>query len=704
MAKMKNLETSPQGARPGDYPCLMFGCHLDDDGEVRVYDLDGGLREEMGLPATDADDWLMSWLEGAEKAALKGTLKDATDDSAPLIIDLRVRGIDGRSFCLETHIKPRMGAAGAPRWVAVGVDVTERRRSEQLLSLLHNVGVAISKAPEYEAAIHKSLNYSCRVLNAAYGEAWLPDHRNSKLILNSTVDDGHAAWKAFEAAQRLVRHEIDRSPIGLAWRTRRALWADDVKTLIDETAQLAEPPAHASQLSIYVQPIAANDGVIAIFVLYLDRRSVSSLIDNFRTAADQLAAVLQRRRIEQELEYANIIVEQSPTVIYRALATKGAPRVYTSRNVTRFGYSVEDCKFGRFNFPDLVHPDDRPRVLHEVGRMIEGGEDVFEQDYRLITSSGEIRYIHDRTVAIRDAQGTITHWQGALTDITERWLAQERLSQINTQLENLSIKLSKYLSPQIYKSIFSGEQSAEISAKRKKLTIFFSDIADFTRTTDNLESEELTELLNHYLTEMSKIALSFGATIDKYIGDAILAFFGDPESRGVKEDALACVRMAVAMQARMRELQREWRNIGSEAPFQLRIGVNTGFCTVGNFGSEDRMDYTVIGGEVNLAARLQSHSEIGGVLIGHETYSLVKDEIAAEEMQPIMVKGFAKPVRVYRVLNVDPAEGTGACTIHYQRPGAVINIDFDRITDDDLENLEKIVRELSGRLSRVSNE
>src|SRR4029079_15087137 len=113
----------------------------------------------------------------------------------------------------------------------------------------------------------------------------------------------------------------------------------------------------------------------------------------------------------------------------------------------------------------------------------------------------------------------------------------------------------KYLSPQVYSSIFTGQQSVEISSRRKKLTIFFSDIADFTQTTDSLESEELTALLNRYLTEMSRIALEHGATVDKYIGDAILAFFGDPESRGVQEDAVACVRMAIAMQRRMRDLQ-----------------------------------------------------------------------------------------------------------------------------------------------------
>ena len=147
---------------------------------------------------------------------------------------------------------------------------------------------------------------------------------------------------------------------------------------------------------------------------------------------------------------------------------------------------------------------------------------------------------------------------------------EDQLAETNRKLEGLSRKLAKYLSPQIYNSIFTGERSAEISAHRKKLTIFFSDIADFTQTTDSLESEELTGLLNHYLTEMSTIALAHGATIDKYIGDAILAFFGDPESRGVREDALACVKMAIAMQRRMRELQGEWMNVGTEKPLGRR--------------------------------------------------------------------------------------------------------------------------------------
>jgi adenylate cyclase len=250
-----------------------------------------------------------------------------------------------------------------------------------------------------------------------------------------------------------------------------------------------------------------------------------------------------------------------------------------------------------------------------------------------------------------------------LSDRNEQQLSDvsRELAHKNKALEALSKKLSKYLSPQIYHSIFTGAQNVEIASNRKKLTIFFSDVVNFTETTDKLESEDLTNLLNRYLTEMTNIALAHGATIDKYIGDAIMVFFGDPESKGVKEDARACVRMAVAMLRRLRELQAEWQELGAEKPFHLRIGVNTGYVTVGNFGSDDRMDYTIIGSAVNLTARLQSKSDIDGILIGHETYSLVKDEVSVEEQAPINVKGFAEAIRCYKVLGIyDDMAGEGS--------------------------------------------
>jgi class 3 adenylate cyclase len=264
------------------------------------------------------------------------------------------------------------------------------------------------------------------------------------------------------------------------------------------------------------------------------------------------------------------------------------------------------------------------------------------------------------------------------TGFIELRRTQIELTEKNELLANLSSKLAKFLPPQLYNSIFTGTHTTRVAAKRKKLTIFFSDIANFTETTDRLESEELTNLLNQYLTEMSKIAVSYGATIDKYMGDGIMGFFGDPASRGSKEDAIACVKMAIAMQRQMRELQLNWLDLGSEKPFQLRIGVNTGFCTVGNFGSEDRLDYTIIGNEVNLAARLQSHAELGGILLAHETSSLIKDTILTEEEEPVSVKGFAYPVRAYRVVGIyDELEKDGRI-IREERDGFRLLVDLTK--------------------------
>lgn len=223
------------------------------------------------------------------------------------------------------------------------------------------------------------------------------------------------------------------------------------------------------------------------------------------------------------------------------------------------------------------------------------------------------------------------------------------LAQRTATLRSLSEKLSRYLSPQIYQSIFEGAQNATIQTQRKKLTVFFSDIKDFTETAESLEPEDLTRILNEYFSEMSDIALSYGATIDKFIGDAMLIFLGDPKSLGIKEDALQCVRMAIAMQHRMAALQEIWRERGYRLPFRMRIGINTGFCDVGNFGSEQRMEYTIIGAQVNLAARLEHACEPDGILLSGETYALVKDEIECEARAPFAAKGIVKEIPCFSV-------------------------------------------------------
>ena len=287
-------------------------------------------------------------------------------------------------------------------------------------------------------------------------------------------------------------------------------------------------------------------------------------------------------------------------------------------------------------------------------------------------------------------------YQSTINELDEH---KELLEKQNAKLESLSSKLSKYLAPQIFQSIFSGDQEVSLETKRKKLTVFFSDIKDFTQITEDLQAEDLASVLNEYFTEMSQIAHQHGGTIDKFIGDAMLIFFGDPKTKGLEEDAGACVNMAIAMQRRMAELQVIWRDRGYEHPFQMRIGINTGFCNVGNFGSEHRMDYTIIGGEVNLAARLEQEASPGGILLSYETFALVRDTIEAEEQPSIEAKGIRREIRPFALRNI-LGETRTENRIHWNNDGVSIHIDFDRLSDEQrrkaLEKLSEVVERLKG--------
>lgn len=261
------------------------------------------------------------------------------------------------------------------------------------------------------------------------------------------------------------------------------------------------------------------------------------------------------------------------------------------------------------------------------------------------------------------------------------------------QMEDVSGQLAKYLSPQIYESIFSGKQNVEVKSYRKKITVFFSDIVNFTAISDKLESEELTALLNFYLNEMSQIALKHGATIDKYIGDAIMIFFGDPESFGIEEDARRCVAMAVEMQQRMAELWGYWsKHFGLKKDLEIRVGINTGYCTVGNFGSEDRLDYTVVGAAVNLASRLESAAMPSGILVSEETYFQVKNYFSFDAPQQLELKGLERGVIAYEV---DISDTSRAETKNFEGENFQLKLTKHPLDLEELETLKKIIDELS---------
>ena len=200
---------------------------------------------------------------------------------------------------------------------------------------------------------------------------------------------------------------------------------------------------------------------------------------------------------------------------------------------------------------------------------------------------------------------------------------------------------------------------------------------------------------------MSTIALKYGGTIDKYIGDAILIFFGDPESKGYAEDATSCLKMAIEMQQKMQELTNFWgKNFSLKSALSIRIGINTGFCTVGNFGSENRLDYTVIGSPVNLASRLESSAQPNKIIVSEETYLLVRDLFALEEVGEIKLKGISRPVKYYEVISeqIEESERLIIDTNHLK-----IELNQTSFGKEDLLNLENVYLKMKHMMNEIQN-
>jgi len=215
-----------------------------------------------------------------------------------------------------------------------------------------------------------------------------------------------------------------------------------------------------------------------------------------------------------------------------------------------------------------------------------------------------------------------------------------------------NFRLFRSLSPPLQNAVLCGEKLTA-GTRQKRLTIFFSDMERFTELTEELDSAQLSRVMKSYIETMSAIVSRHGGTLDKMMGDGLMVFFGDPRSHGIRIDAINCVCMALDMKRAMVILQQGWRAEGIQTVPILRIGINSGVCEVGNFGNESRLDYTLLGRSVNLASRLENAAQGGEILISNDTYQLIKDAVYCISKGPLLIKGFAKPVNVYRVVDLN---------------------------------------------------
>ena len=351
-------------------------------------------------------------------------------------------------------------------------------------------------------------------------------------------------------------------------------------------------------------------------------------------------------------ESVGILITESLKVDNRDILTEG--------EIYKAPYFILDITYNRLPFwHKLFQP------FRRKGKKIEPSHGMIETINQLreaiVAKSKAYEELEESNLELRKAKEEIdNHARNLERMVEERTVelskAKEDLlilnrdleKKVDDQVEELRRynELRRYLSPKITDRIMSNGSDFNKISHRKLMTILFSDIRGFSDITDALESEEITLLLNNYLSEMIKLIHRHEGTLDKIIGDGIMVFFGDPVS--IPDHAQRAVLLAIDMQKKTDQLKDEWLSYGHD--LNIGIGINTGYMTVGNIGSEFHRDYTVIGNQVNIAARLESKAKPGEILISQRTYSKTKGIATFEEAGTFNLKGIHSSVVVYRVL------------------------------------------------------
>lgn len=241
----------------------------------------------------------------------------------------------------------------------------------------------------------------------------------------------------------------------------------------------------------------------------------------------------------------------------------------------------------------------------------------------------------------------------ALTDTVQaqsaklaEWNAklEQRVNEQLGELENLS-RLKRFFSPQLAEAILTGGADNPLASHRREVTVVFLDLRNFTAFAETSEPEEVMRVLREFHTEMGKLILEHGGTLERFTGDGMMIFFNDPVV--VPDPAARALHMAVAMRERVNEMSIVWGKHGYD--LSLGIGIAQGYATIGAIGFEERLDYGAVGAVTNLAARLCGEAKGGQILTNRKTLSQFEQLVEAEPIGEVSLKGFAKPISVYSI-------------------------------------------------------
>ena len=352
--------------------------------------------------------------------------------------------------------------------------------------------------------------------------------------------------------------------------------------------------------------------------------------------------------LKQERQYKGII-EMLPSAIYfRALDRAGEASFISPQITDLLGYFPADVVGNPDFFQSRLHPDDRDWVLEsqKTINLLER-ESSYAITYRMMHKEGHTVWVLNQVLTVRLEDGTPDYICGILIDVTERKKAEEGLAIEEKKRE----RLQRLLSPAIAQEVISGNVDIEKGGELRETSVLFTDIRGFTSMSEASRPQDIVNVLNEYFERMIEVLFKYEGTLDKFVGDEIMALFGAPVSHD--DDPLRAVKTAIEMRDELAVFNEE-RLAAGLTPIQVGMGINTGECVAGYLGSSQALDYTVIGDPVNVASRLCSVAKTDEIMISESTYEQVKDFVEVEERPPSVVKGKSKPLKNYNVLGLKP--------------------------------------------------
>lgn len=342
-------------------------------------------------------------------------------------------------------------------------------------------------------------------------------------------------------------------------------------------------------------------------------------------------------------------------------------------------------------------------ILTPLNELLNNVNKIAEGDFssEIITDlkdeiGGLNNAFNNMRVSLNDKISNIEHINEDLeTTIAER----------TKTIQSLINKMKKSLPPQLYKNIIGNSSVAEIKKyARKKLTVVFAEIVNFSRISEAASPDEISKTVNNYLEAVSEIAVKWGGTIDKFTADKLIIFTGDTDFINDKEHTYQAAMMALDIRSKIAELRLNSQGSLLNNSLYIKIGINTGYCTVGNFGYGDRSDYTVIGLNVTLAEKLSFYAEANDIFISQDTYSLIRDKITCRSVKTVNAGGVFDNINIYRIIKSADADGSELPheTDMYEEKAVLPEIILSKSKDeknDVIKNLRTALNNVSGKKS-----